>query len=153
MALLLSSSNYADALNKKEVYSFQSKDGTTVFTDKRPAKASQYKTQTIESITPSTNNTNSHTVTHYNDSTQINHTQTIVYENQNSIKKKKPSSKKHGKGKHSLSRCQRYKEKLDDYSEKMRSGYTNSEYKKLEKNRKKYKNLLFKHCDTKTFSE
>ncbi len=111
--LLLSGPSYADGFNKKEVYSYQSDAGTPVFTDKRPIKSKQYETQTIEAIAPSSKSNNSHTVTHYNNSTQINNTQTIVYTNQNTSKKKQ-YSKKPRTGKHSLKRCQRYKEKLDE---------------------------------------
>ncbi|WP_299880421.1 hypothetical protein [uncultured Cocleimonas sp.] len=153
VVVLLSSSGHADGFNKKEVYSYQSTGGTPVFTDKRPTKSKQYKTQTIEVTEPnSKESNNSHTITTYNYSTQINNTQTTIYTTQNSSKKKQ-HNKKFKTGKHSIQRCQRYKEKLDHYSDKMRSGYKNSEYKKLEKNRKKYKNLLFKNCDTKTFRE
>ncbi len=147
--LILSHSSHADEVNKKEVYSYQSKNGTPVFTDRHPVKNKQYKTQTIETNAPVPNN---HTVTHYTYSTQINNIQTIVNTNEY-VDKKKQYSKKKTTGKHSLKRCQRYKEKLDHYSDKMRGGYKNTEYKKLEKSRKKYKNLLFKHCDTKTFRE
>ena len=158
LVLLLTSGSYADGFDKKEVFSYQSNTGTPVFTDKRPIKSKQYKTQTIEAATSSDSgknskkNNNSNTVINYNNSTLINHTQMVVYSNKNSSKKKQ-QSKKQRTGKHSLKRCQRYKEKFDHYSDKMREGYTNSEYKKLEKNRKKYKNLLFNNCDTKTFSE
>ena len=154
LILLLSGASYADGFNKKEVYSYQSKTGTPVFTDKRPIESRQYKTQTIEAATSSGSrkNNNSHSVINYNNSIEINQTQTVVYANKNSSKKKQ-HSKKQRTGKDHLKRCQRYKEKFDHYSDKMREGYKNSEYKKLEKNRKKYKNLLFNRCDTKTFKE
>jgi len=158
LVLLLTSGSYADGFDKKEVYSYQSNTGTPVFTDKRPIKSKQYKTQTIEATTSNDNgnnsrkNNSSNTVINYNNSTLINQTQTIVYANKNSSKKKQ-HSKKQRTGKHSLKKCQNYKKKFDHYSEKMSEGYTNSEYKKLEKNRKKYRNLLFNNCDTKTFSE
>ena len=41
--LLLSGASYADKVDTKEVYSYKSKSGTPVFTDKRPIKASNTK--------------------------------------------------------------------------------------------------------------
>ena len=144
--LLISGVSYADGFSKKEVYSYQSNTGTPVFTDKRPIQSKQYNTQTIETTNPD----NSYTVTNHTKPIIINQTQMVIYSNKSSTKKKQGSKRK---TKGSLKRCLRYKEKVDYYSEKMRGGYHSSEYKKLEKNRKKYKNLLFKRCDTKTFKE
>ncbi len=148
--LLISGISYADGFSKKEVYSYKSKSGTPVFTDKRPIKSRQFKTQTIEAAIPTTKrqNSNSYAITNNSRPIQINHTQTVVYAH-----KKSKHNKKQTKGKDGLKHCQRYKEKFDYYSDKMREGYRNSEYKKLEKNRKKYKNLLFNRCDTKTFKQ
>ena len=150
--LLISGVSYADGFSKKEVYSYQSNTGTPVFTDKRPIKNKQYNTQTIETVNPdsSRQTSSSYKIADNTKPIIINQTQTVVYSNKNSSKKKRGSKRK---TKDSLKLCQRYKEKVDYYSEKMRGGYRSSEYKKLEKNRKKYKNLLFNRCDTKTFKE
>jgi hypothetical protein len=148
-ALLLFSAAYADDAISKKVYSFNAEDGTPVFTDKQPLKSKAFKTHTIE-VTGST--VQSVATQRYNHAQQpqniyITQTQKVITEHKGK-KGKKIKSKKN-----SFSRCQSYKEKLEFYTDKMRSGYKGSEYKKLEKNRKKYRKLLFSRCETKTFSD
>ena len=143
----------AEGFIKKEVYSFKDKNGNLVFTDKQPNKNLVYQTQTVEAANSTANNqdTNTYDESHRrNDSNNINNsvqTVKVIVENRSSTKKK--SSKKAKSFKH----CKTYKRKFAYYSEKLKSGYKNSEYKKLESNRKKYRNLLFNNCETKTFSD
>lgn len=148
IVIVYSSVSSADGFIKKEVYSFKSKSGTPVFTDKRPTRQQTYQTQTIEAAgsTPREISKNDH----YSSTRpiEISQTQTVIVSNKTS---KTKSSKI--KQKHNEKRCQRYKEKLTYYSDRMRGGYRSSEYTKLEKNRKKYRKLLFNKCETKTFSD
>ena len=148
----------AEGFIKKEVYSFKDKNGNIVFTDKQPAQAKTFKTQTIEAAN-STGDTqytyqSSHKSNEQNDQTDSS------YHSQNNeqvvrviVEDGQTFSKKSYKKKRSLKRCKSFKKKFDYYSEKMNEGYKSSEYKKLEKNRKKYRNLLFKHCDTRIFAD
>ena len=94
--LLISGVSYADGFSKKEVYSYQSNTGTPVFTDKRPIKSKQYNTQTIEAVNPdNTRQTSSHyTIANNTQPIIINQTQTVVYSNKNSSKKKAGQQKK-----------------------------------------------------------
>ena len=150
IAFLTSAS--ADGVISKQVYSFKTEDGTTVFTDKQPIKTNTYETHTIEAANSTLSNvsTGDHYITQADQNVNITQTQTqkIIIAHKNKQGKKHKVSKKS-----STSRCQSYKEKLEYYAAKMRSGYINSEYKKLEKSRKKYRNLLFSRCETKTFSD
>ena len=147
--IVLFTSAFADEVITKKVYSFKTEDGTPVFTDKKPHNNKTYETRTIEianSIPSADNREYGHTPQPTNN-INITHTQKIIIERE--VRQRKKSIKK----KSSTSRCQSYKEKLEFYAEKMREGYTSSEYKKLEKNRKKYRKLLFNRCETKTFND
>lgn len=139
----------AEGFIKKEVYSFKDNNGNTVFTDRVPTKKQAYDKRIIEAA-----NSTGEAASEYK--TQADYApkaypqrQTIrVVVEQNSVAKKKYYKKKKG-----LKRCKSYKKKLAYYSDKMKAGYKNSEYKKLESNRKKYRKLLFNNCDTKTFHD
>ncbi len=148
IAFLTSAS--ADGVISKQVYSFKTEDGTTVFTDKQPIKTNTYETHTIEAANSTVSNvsTGDRYITQAAQNVNITQTQKIIIAHKNKQGEKHKVLKKS-----STSRCQSYKEKLEYYAAKMRSGYTNSEYKKLEKSRKKYRNLLFSRCETKTFSD
>ena len=148
IAFLTSAS--ADGVVSKQVYSFKTEDGTTVFTDKQPIKTNTYETHTIEAANSTVSNvsTSDRYITQAAQNINITQTQKVIIAHKNKQSIKRKVSKKS-----STSRCQSYKEKLEYYAAKMRSGYTNSEYKKLEKSRKKYRNLLFNRCETKTFSD
>ena len=153
---LFSATANAEGYIKKEVYSFKDKSGNIVFTDRQPTKKQTFKTQTIEAAN-STGNSNRFNQNHkipepiYNQQVYLanNQPQTVrvIVEQRGNTKKKSYKKKR------SLKRCKAYKKKFTYYSDKMKSGYKNSEYKKLESNRKKYKNLLFNNCETKTFSD
>ena len=150
-ALTLSITANAEGFIKKEVYSFKDSNGNIVFTDRKPAEKQAFKTQTIEAAnaTGNANNSFSTQVTNKQNTSSSNHssqTVRIIVDNGTT------TSKKTYKKKANLKRCKSYKKKLAYYSDKMKSGYKNSEYKKLESNRKKYRNLLFDNCETKTFS-
>ena len=151
-ALFITASIHAEGFIKKEVYSFKDASGNTVFTDRQPAKKQAYKTQTIEAANSTGNSQesgvpqNDYKQRVYSNNT-VNQPQTvrIIVEDGSAIDKKSYKKKR------SLKRCKSYKKKFDHYSDKMKSGYKNSEYKKLESNRKKYKNLLFNNCETRLF--
>ena len=153
-ALFFTASINAEGFIKKEVYSFKDSSGNIVFTDRQPAKKQAFKTQTIEAANSTGNSQNNYTPQDsYNQRIYSNNSvaspQTVrVIVEEGSITKKKAYKKKR-----SLKRCKSYKKKFTYYSDKMKSGYKNSEYKKLESNRKKYKNLLFNNCKTKTFND
>ena len=143
----------ADGFIKKEVYSFKDTSGNFVFTDQLPTKNQVFKTQTIEAAN-STGQENESSKRNYDQgSTYSNNlvsqqkTIRVVVENGSAANKQSHTKKR------SLKRCKSYKKKFDHYSDKMNSGYKNSEYKKLASNRKKYKRLLFDNCDTRTFSD
>lgn len=153
-ALFISTSLHAEGFIKKEVYSFKDVNGNIVFTDRKPAKKKTFKTQTIEAANSTANNQDSYTSqASYNQRAYSNNTVTspqtvrVIVEDRNVTKKKVYKKKR------SLKRCKSYKKRLAYYSDKMKSGYKNSEYKNLESNRKKYKNLLFNNCETKTFND
>ena len=141
----------AEGFIKKEVYSFKDKNGNTVFTDRQPTKSKTFKTKTIEAVNSTAN-------TQYTYIPQLESNQTnissqneqvvrVVIEDGNVTKKKSYKKKR------SLKRCKSFKRKFDYYSDRLKSGYKNKEYKMLEKNRKKYRNLLFKNCETRTFDD
>lgn len=148
LAIIYSTSSFADELITKEVYSFKTENGTPVFTDKRPVKREKYQTQTIETAgsAPTEISKNDH----YSNTRpiEISQTQTVIVSNKTSKTKRSKIKQKHNE-----TRCLHYKEKFTYYSNRMRGGYRSSEYKKLEKNRKKYRKLLFNKCETKTFSD
>ena len=158
---LLSTSTLAEGFIKKEVYSFKDKSGNIVFTDRLPAKKQAFKTQTIEAAN-STGNSNGHELnfSQNKDSSQANYNQQ-TYVSNNYVQPQKViivnssgfTNKTTHKKKRVLKRCKTYKKKLAYYSDKMKAGYKNSEYKKLETNRRKYKDLLFNNCETKTFDD
>lgn len=157
-ALLLVSSFsafvHAEGFIKKEVYSFKDKNGNIVFTDKQPAKEKIFKTQTIEAANSTGNSQYSYqpeyTKTQADDSYLRDNKEQIV---RVIVEDSSAYDKKSYKKKRSLKRCSSFKKKFDYYSDKMNSGYTSKEYKKLEKNRKKYRDLLFKNCETRTFAD
>lgn len=145
----------AEGFIKKEVYSFKDKNGNLVFTDRQPVKKSAYKTQTIEAANSTgssqnnanfnNNNNQDYSRSYSNNSSE--QTVRIIVEDRSAVKKKSKKTKK------SVNRCKTYKRKHAYYSDKLKAGYKNSEYKKLESNRKKYRNLLFNNCETKTFAD
>ena len=152
--ITLTTSVNAEGFIKKEVYSFKDKNGNIVFTDKKPALEQTFKTQTIEAANSTKSNQNEFSYQEQN--------RQIVYINQEPSQEQlvrvivedgSVSDKKSYQKKRRLKRCQSFKKRFDYYSEKMNAGYKNSEYKKLEKNRKKYRDLLFKNCSTRTFSD
>jgi len=152
---LLLSPIYAEGFIQKEVYSFKDKNGSIVFTDRRPKKSKTYKTQTIESARSTSNtqnvyseNTDNKSYSKQNNDLNLNQTINVIVENSETAKKKHKK-----KAKKSQRRCKSYKRKLTYYSDKMKSGYKSSEYKRLEASRKKYRKLLFNNCDTKTFND
>jgi hypothetical protein len=135
--------NLENNVTSKEVYSFNSKDGTPVFTDMKPKKH-QFDTQTIKTAKPNdeeiviidkatpsaTNNTE---ITH--------NTTTIIHQygaRSNSKTKRKDNKR----------RCKYFKHKLEYVNRKMKAGYRPSEYKRLEKERMKYRSLVFERCDS-----
>jgi len=148
---------HAEGFIKKEVYSYKDKNGNIVFTDKQPAKKQEFKTQTIEAANSTGNSQERYSVkydnnqTHYsnNDSDNDNKEQVVRV----IIKDGSLIDKKSYKKRRTVKRCKSFKKKFDYYSDKMNAGYKNSEYKKLEKNRKKYRDLLFKNCETRTFAD
>jgi len=153
-ALTLSISVNAEGFIKKEVYSFKDKNGNIVFTDKQPAKTKTFKTQTIEAANSTANNQSNNTADYSN--------KPIDYSYKSERKEKvvrvivedgRTYDKKSYKKKRTLKSCKSFKKKFDYYSDKMNAGYKSSEYQKLEKNRKKYRNLLFKNCETNTFAD
>ncbi len=154
LALIFSTSIGAEGFTKKEVYSFKDINGNIVFTDKRPITEKTFKTQTIEVA-------NSTSDREYTNKQEYSNNQTdYSYKQENNerivrviVEDGRAFDKKSYKKKRTLKRCKSFKRKFDYYSDKMKSGYKNSEYKKLEKNRKKYRNLLFKNCKTNTFAD
>ena len=148
-SVLFFASAIADGVISKKVYSFNAENGTPVFTDKQPLKSRTFKTHTIEATESTAKNTTtqSYQVAQPPQNIVITQTQKVIVAHTGKKGKQKTSKK------YSASRCQSYKEKLEFYAAKMRSGYKGSEYKKLEKNRKKYRKLLFSRCETKTFSD
>ena len=150
--LLFNMTASAEGFIKKEVYSFKDSNGNIVFSDKRPAKKQAFKTQTIKAANSTGNIENNYStrITNNKNTYSSDHsTQTVRVIVENG----KTTNKKSYKKKANLKRCKSYKKKLAYYSDKMKSGYKNSEYKKLESNRKKYRNLLFDNCETKTFND
>lgn len=153
-ALVFTPTTHAEGFIKKEVYSFKDASGNTVFTDRRPAKKQAYQTQTIEAANSTGNSQN-------NDVPQNNYQQRVYSENTVTqqqtvriiVEDGSAIDKKSYKKKRGLKRCKSYKKRFDYYTDKMKSGYKNSEYKKLESNRKKYKKLLFNNCETRIFSD
>lgn len=152
-ALLFTSTINANGFIKKEVYSYKDASGNLVFTDKQPEKKQSYKTQTIEAASSTGNSQNSGVTRKsyqpkvYSSASYEPQTVRVIIEDGNLIEKKKYKKRR------SLKRCKSFKKRFDYYSDKMNSGYKNSEYKKLEKQRKKYRDLLFKNCDTRTFAD
>ena len=149
--LLFSSTVTADGFIKKEVYSFKDKNGNLVFTDKKPSMNAKYSTKTIEAAN-STGSTATapQTVYFHDNANNKSRSQTAPIVR---VKSKKRSSRKTKSYKklNNQNRCHYFKRKHVYYSDKLKAGYKNSEYKKLESNRKKFRNLLFNHCETKTF--
>lgn len=156
-ALFFTTASNAESLIKKEVYSFKDKSGNLVFTDKRPIKQKNFKTQTIEAAN-FTGNVQS------KGAAKSSYKQRVYADNTNNtiksprtvklvVEDRKVVDKKSYKKKRRLKRCKAYKKKFTYYSAKMRSGYKSSEYEKLESKRKKYRKLLFNNCDTKTFDD
>lgn len=147
--LTLSTSVSAEGFIKKEVYSFKDKNGNIVFTDKQPAKSKTFKTQTIEAAN-STGSKSGEYLSQY-DNNQNNYSNNEPYNKQQVVRVIVEDGslieEKSYKKKRILKRCKSFKKKLDYYTDKLRSGYKNSEYKKLEKNRKKYRDLLFNNCE------
>ncbi|MEH6457261.1 MAG: hypothetical protein V7749_13110 [Cocleimonas sp.] len=153
-ALVFTATSSAEGFIKKEVYSFKDSSGNTVFTDRQPVKKQTYKIQTIEAANSTGINQNigepqnNYKQRVYSENT-VSQQQTVrIIVEDGSIIDKKSYKKKRG-----LKRCKSYKKRFDYYSDKMKSGYKNSEYNKLESNRKKYRKLLFDNCDTRTFSD
>ena len=161
--VFISVSVNAEGFIKKEVYSFKDKSGNSVFTDRQPNKKQAFKTQTIEAANSTANTLDE--LRDYDDRSNSKHRNysNQTYLNNNSItqpqtvriivEEGRVTKKKYYKKKRSLSRCKSYKKKLTYFSNKMKAGYKSTEYKKLEANRKKYKNLLFNNCETKTFND
>ena len=114
-----------------------------------------YKTQTIEAANSTgssqdddsfnSNNNRDYSNVYSNNNTE--QTVRIIVEDRSAVKKKSNKKKK------SVSKCKTYKRKHSYYSDKLKEGYKNSEYKKLETNRKKYRDLLFNNCETRTFAD
>lgn len=154
LTLLLSTTINAEGFIKKEVYSFKDKNGNIVFTDKQPNKKLAFKTRIIKAANSTGNIQNNYIdqdrsaqQDYSNNSNSSVQTVRVIVED-GSITKKNAYKKKR-----TLKRCKSYKKKLAYYSDKLKAGYKNSEYKKLESNRKKYRNLLFNNCETKTFND
>ena len=147
--LFLASSIHAEGFIKKEVYSYKDAQGNVVFTDRKPNKEKTFEIQTIEAAN-STATTEQKELSPYRNTINVykDTTQTVRI-----IVDKESSAKKSYKKKTSLRRCKKYKKKFTHYSDKLKAGYKNSEYKKLASNREKYKNLLFDNCPTKTFND
>ncbi len=153
-SMLTMSTAFADeatnTVTNKEVYNFKSQNGTPVFTDMKP-KNQLFDTQMIKTTEPSeerlpiTNNfapnpVNS-SVSNNTDITQ-NTTTIINHYNSRSIKTSKDNRKT------SKRRCKYYKRKLEKVMSKMRAGYAPSKYQRLEKERVKYRKLVFDKCAT-----
>lgn len=151
LCLLLTTSGFADGFITTDIYSLKSKSGTPIFTDKKPEKTLNYITQTIEAA----DSTDSSRQQKYNyripavqySNTQHKQTRKIIVEHR--LAKRKKSKKK----KSTVSTCKYYKTRFSYFSNKMKKGYKSSQYEYLERNRKKYKKLLFNRCETKTFSD
>jgi hypothetical protein len=146
--LICTTPGFSDGTISKDVYSFKNENGNLVFTDKKPVNNKLFKTRTIETAKSSTSETSHSEFNSEARTINITQTQTVLAGDQPGKHKRSKNKKRN-----STKRCQYYKEKLTYYSDKMREGYRSSEYKKLEKNRKKYRKLLFNRCDTKTFSD
>ena len=136
----VSDESISNKTNSKEVYNFTAENGTPVFTDMRP-KNLTYKTQQIKTtdtpLSPPQNISNQQpSITH---NTQINNNRTVIINQYNSKKTKQGKTR---------NKCKTYQKRLDDVLDKMRSGYTTSEYKRLEKERVKYRKLIFNRCES-----
>jgi len=123
---------------------FNSSKGTPVFTDKIPPKKQSYKVQTIEAA-PSTARSSQQYINNAPPvpaiKRQTPRTQRVIVEHRFSRQKntrKKPKKK----------RCKYYKSRFEYFSDRMNAGYKNSQYAYLEKNRVKYRDLLFNRCET-----
>ena len=151
--LALCANSIADGFITKEVYSFNSKNGSPVFTDKKPVNKQNYKTQTIEAA-KSTASYSGFANTHYRNPAPLQRQYTPTLQPQRIIVEHRVTDqRKLQKKKRSIATCKYYKKKLAYYSDKMKQGYKSSQYKRLEENRKKYRKLLFNRCETKTFSD
>lgn len=149
--LCISATAHAEGFIKTEVYSYKDKNGNLIFTDKKPSEEKTFKTDIIEAANSSANSQDN-ALTHPDNKLKIylnNTQQTIKIIRQD----RQLSNKKLSKKETSTKRCKTYKKKFTYYSNKMKAGYKNSEYAKLESNRDKYKNLLFNNCATKTFND
>jgi len=153
-ALFFTASINAEGFIKKEIYSFKGTNGNIVFTDRQPTKKQSFKIQTIEAANSTGNSQNIYiSQANYNQRVYSKNVVTSPQTLRVIVEDGSVTNKKSYKKKRSLKRCKSYKKKFTYYSDKMKSGYKNSEYKKLESNRKKYKNLLFNNCETKTFND
>ena len=133
-------SKNSDSTTNKDVYNFTSSNGTPVFTDLKP-KSRTYKTQTIKttkvSVAAPEKSWNQQPSTINN--IQVINNNTVIINQYQSKKTKKNKTK---------NKCKSYRKHLDRVMKKMNAGYLPSEYKKLEKKRLKYRNLIFKRCDS-----
>ncbi len=142
---LLSTVAFADAFTQTEIFSFKAKNGTPIFTDKKP-KNNDYKTKVIQAAKATQNG-----------QYQAQQREFLVeYKHQNveyqpTSKKKSRSRSKKVKSKvneTSIKTCKKYKRRLEKVSEKMRVGYTAKQYRGLEAKRVKYRDLLFYNCNS-----
>lgn len=119
-----------DSFITTEVYKYPSKNGTPIFTDKKP-KNKTHQTQIVEAV-KSTGNGDHETALMARDHIKVSG------KSRKKAKKKKTVS---------IATCKLYKKRLDAVSEKMRVGYKAEKYRKLEKKRVKYRDLLFNKCN------
>lgn len=145
LLLSFSTSFAGEITQEKEVFNFTDNNGTPVFTDMKP-KSAGYNSRIIRTPrAPKPAQQNVAPTGHYSiQNIRINKTTTIINNNYASGKRRVAH---HKKSKHKT-RCESYKARLDKVMGKMRAGYRASEYKKLEKKRVKYRQLLFDKCDT-----
>ena len=137
-AILPLTTSWGDEQISKKVYQFTSKKGTPVFTDKKP-KNKSYNTRIILSDK----------VTGVGSYPQ--NKQTIQSHNYPAYSYSSPRSRRSVKSnskKRSLSTCKSYQRNWKYFSSKMRDGYQAKDYQYLESNRKKYRDLLFKYCNS-----
>ena len=135
---LFSSPLFADGFSNTEVYTFTAENGTPVFTDQK-AKLKEYETKIIQAVKAEDSGNGYYP--------NIPPMQAPVHQVTNVVIHNHVSNNDSGEKKTSLSTCRSYKRKLDAVSEKMRVGYTASQYRSLEKRRVKYRDLLFNKCD------
>lgn len=115
-----------------KVYKYSESNGTPVFTDVEPENK-KHEIKTIEAVKPTED---------------IFVTKLIKDRSIREGSRRRSSGRKSKKEGKQLAQCKKYKRQFEAVSEKMRVGYKASEYRKLEKKRVKYRDLLFHNCNS-----